>query len=155
MSYGGYTFRRVSPEEAREIYSWHYQGNYSFYDMSRHPEDFDEMLEPDGQEKFYSALGPDDVLMGFFSFIDKGDAELAVGLGMRPDLTGRGLGEDFLRRGLEFGRNDLGAGSFSLSVATFNQRAIRIYERAGFRARETFIQSSGGEEHEFLRMILD
>lgn len=150
----GYRLRRALPEEVREIYGWRYDGPYAFYDMSRNPGDLDQMPDPDGREKFYSVLGPESGLAGFFSFIDEGDGELTVGLGMRPDLTGRGLGERFVRRGLEFGRGVLGANRFSLSVATFNERAIKVYERSGFRAEETFVQVSGSEETEFLRMSL-
>jgi ribosomal-protein-alanine N-acetyltransferase len=123
--------------------------------MSRSPEDFGDMLASSNREKFYSALGPDGALLGFFSFIDEGDGGFAVGLGMRPDLTGRGLGQEFVADGLEFGRSSLGAKRFRLSVATFNERAIKVYERAGFRAGETFMESSGDEEVEFLRMTLD
>lgn len=98
----GYRLRRALPEEVREIYGWRYDGPYAFYDMSRNPGDLDQMPDPDGREKFYSVLGPESGLAGFFSFIDEGDGELTVGLGMRPDLTGRGLGERFVRRGLEY-----------------------------------------------------
>lgn len=142
-------------EEAHEVYSWRYEGAYSFYDMSHNPEDFDEMVSPESRERFYAAFDASGALSGFFSFIDEGDSELTIGLGLRPDLTGRGLGERFVRSGLEFGRHRLGARRFRLSVVTFNRRAIRVYERAGFRAGEKFVQASGGEEHEFLSMTLD
>lgn len=145
----------MSAGEAREVYSWRYEGAYSFYDLSRNPEDFEEMVSPEGREKFYAAFDAGGALSGFLSFMDEGDGELTAGLGLRPDLTGLGLGEAFVRSGLEFGRDRLGAGRFRLSVATFNRRAIRVYERAGFRAGNVFTQTSGGEEHEFLSMTLD
>ena len=63
---------------------------------------------------------------------------LDVGLGMRPDLTGRGLGEEFVHAGLRFARETYSPPAFRLTVATFNQRAIRVYERAGFETVETF-----------------
>lgn len=142
-------------QEAREVSRWRYEGGYSFYDMSRNPEDFEEMANPEGRERFYSAFDASGDLAGFFSFTDEGDGELSVGLGLRPGLTGRGLGEDFARAGLEFGRHGLGARRFRLSVATFNRRAIRVYDRVGFRAGNTFTRPSGGEEREFLSMTLE
>lgn len=151
---GGYFFRRMTSVEAREVYGWRYEGAYSFYDMSRNPEDFEAMVDPEGRERFYSAFGSYGALAGFFSFIDEGDGELTVGLGLEPGLTGRGLGETFVRSGLEFGRDALGAGRFGLSVATFNRRAIKVYERIGFRFGETFMQSAAGAEQGFLRMTL-
>jgi ribosomal-protein-alanine N-acetyltransferase len=68
-----------------------------------------------------------------------------VGLGLRPDLTGRGLGLGFLLAGLEFARRRFAPDSFRLSVATFN-------ERAGFQWVEVFTHHTNGGEHPFLLM---
>ncbi|MDQ2672203.1 MAG: GNAT family N-acetyltransferase, partial [Actinomycetota bacterium] len=51
---------------------------------------------------------------------------LDVGLGMRPDLTGRGLGEEFVYAGLRFARETYSPPAFRLTVAAFNRRAIRV-----------------------------
>jgi RimJ/RimL family protein N-acetyltransferase len=37
-------------------------------------------------------------------------------------------------------------------VATFNERAILVYERAGFRRTEVVTHSTNGDEHPFLLM---
>ena len=69
---------------------------------------------------------------GNFYFEQKGDA-LEIGLGLRPDLTGRGLGLGFLLAGIDFGRRRFGLSRLILNVAAFNERAIKVYEEAGFR----------------------
>jgi [ribosomal protein S18]-alanine N-acetyltransferase len=46
----------------------------------------------------------------------------------------------------------LGAQSFTLAVAAFNQRAITVYERAGFREVERYEHFTNGGLHAFIRM---
>jgi ribosomal-protein-alanine N-acetyltransferase len=70
--------------------------------------------------------------VGFYYFEEKGPA-LEIGLGLRPDLAGRGLGLEFFRAGVEFGRSRFAPARVILAVAGFNERARIVYERAGFR----------------------
>jgi [ribosomal protein S18]-alanine N-acetyltransferase len=44
------------------------------------------------------------------------------GLGLHPDLVGRRLGLEFVRRGLEYGREHLRPRRVILDVAAFNER---------------------------------
>ena len=122
---------RIEPatdELFRERGRWRYPPPYDFYD--------DDGRSPLNPECFYSALAEDDAIAGFYCFIERGDA-IFYGLGLRPDLTGRGLGLAFVMAGLDFARERLGATRFVLDVAEFNERAIRVYERAGFRRTGT------------------
>jgi [ribosomal protein S18]-alanine N-acetyltransferase len=97
----------------------------------------------------FFCYGPGGQLPGF-DYPD--DGSLDVGLGLRPDLTGKGSGLGFLRAGLEFARRRFSPDGFRLSVATFNERAILVYERAGFRRAKVFTHHTNGGEHPFLLM---
>jgi ribosomal-protein-alanine N-acetyltransferase len=103
-------------------------------------------------DRYYAAIDEQSNLIGFFTFTRCGDA-VEVGLGLRPDLTGGGLGLNYVEAGLTFGRSLFGPTNFKLKVAAFNRRAIRVYERAGFRPVRTFMQSTNGGEYEFLEMV--
>lgn len=156
-------FALLTAERARLIADWRYPPPYDFYDASADEEDLRELL--DRASPYYAALDERDELVGFFCFkqtaqVPAGltagayaDADaLDVGLGMRPDLTGRGLGLAFVAAGLAFARQTFAPASFRLTVATFNRRAIAVYARAGFQAQGTFISRSNGGEHEFVVM---
>lgn len=110
--------------EAEAIADWRYEPPYDFYDGDQDP-----VLNP---ERFLIARDETDELVGFYYFKQKGDA-LEYGLGLRPELVGRGFGSDFFRAGLEFGRDRFRPERVILSVAAFNDRARIVYERAGFR----------------------
>jgi [ribosomal protein S18]-alanine N-acetyltransferase len=73
-------------------------------------------------------------------------------LGLRPDRTGQGLGGRFLEAGLAYGRAHFEPKHFVLAVATFNRRAITVYERAGFTAVRVYMHSTNGGEWEFVEM---
>jgi len=75
-----------------------------------------------------------------------------IRLGLRPGLTGHGLGESFVRTCLRFASAALGAQSYTLAVAAFNHRAITVYERAGFQEVERFEHFTNGRLHAFIRM---
>ena len=118
------TITPAPPETFAELGTWRYEAPYEFYDVDQDP-----VLNP---ERYYGAIGEDGTLAGFYYFEEKGDA-VEIGLGLRPDLTGRGLGSEFFGLGLNFARGHFGAAKIILNVAAFNERAIKVYERAGFR----------------------
>lgn len=150
-----FAVRPMMATDAEQIAAWHYDGEYAFYDMANDPEDLAELMEPRSWENTYFAVDDDaGGLVGFFCFTCEGST-VELGLGLRPDLTGKGLGQDFLEAGLRFARDRFSARSFRLSVATFNQRAIRVYTRAGFRPVRVYRRRTNGGEFDFLEMTLE
>ncbi len=59
-------------------------------------------------------------------------AELQIRIGAE-DARGRGVGQESLQRLLRYGFDELDLHRIYLHVFTTNKRAIRLYERAGFR----------------------
>ncbi len=107
------TIRPASAETLAEIGRWRYDPPYDFYDG-----DGDPVLNP---ERFYEAIDENGAFVGHFYFEEKGGA-LEIGLGL-----------EFLRAGMDFGRQRFRPVRIILNVAAFNGRAIKVYERAGFR----------------------
>jgi len=148
----GYRFRQMTDEEATQISGWHYDPPYDFYDATSDPDDLRELLDPKRRkDAYFSVFDADGALVGFFQFEREGTT-VDVGLGLRPDLTGRGLGVGYLLAGLEFARERFSPERFTLSVATFNRRAIQVYERAGFQRNTVYRHNTNGGEYLFLSM---
>jgi aminoglycoside 6'-N-acetyltransferase/ribosomal-protein-alanine N-acetyltransferase len=118
---------RIEPATERlfaEVATWRYDPPYDFYDGDEEP-----VLNP---ERFFQVLDADGEVIGFLYF-ERRENTLEYGLGLRPDLTGRGFGLEFFRAGLEFGRDLYRPSRVITNVAEFNDRARKVYERAGFR----------------------
>ena len=141
-----------SEEHAHVVVEWHYEPPYDFYDLASDPGDAAELFDPVCRPNYRAVLGDDGTLEAFWFFRPSGD-EVEVGLGLRPDLTGRRLGTAFASAALDYAREEWSPRRFVLHVAAWNGRAIRLYERLGFREvrRETRSFELVGE-HEFLEM---
>ncbi len=139
-------------EHANEVAGWRYEPPYDFYDLASDPADEAAMRDPARVEHWRAVLGDSDRLEAFWYFDWHGDV-VELGIGLRPDLTGRQLGESFLRAQLDYASQNWQPEAFRLFVAAWNERAIRLYERLGFReiARETRHFELVGD-HEFIQM---
>jgi|SRR5699024_1042388 len=147
-----YIFGQMSQEQAENIASsWHYEEKYSFYDMDADEEDLIEFLGPKKRKDSHFIVKQNGEEIGFFCFTDK-DGVIDIGLGMRPDLTGQGFGSEFLKAGIRFAISKFNPEEITLSVATFNERAIKVYKKIGFESVETFMQDTNGSRFEFLKM---
>ena len=164
---GGLRFTPMSEADAEEILRWRYTGDLAVYgfdtpDPIARAEEKRDLLDPaNGYHAARSATGE---LIGFCCFgldaqVPGGDYRqpaLDVGLGLRPDLVGQGLGLPFVEAILDFSRRELRPPRFRLTVAAFNRRAARVYEQAGFRAVARFERRAPdgqGLGAEFLVMV--
>lgn len=138
--------------DARAIMTWRYEGQYAIYNGE---DEDDPAVMLDRRSPHYAVRDEHGELVGFFAYgssayvWNSGEPHLfseqntiTIGLGMRPDLTGRGLGLAFTLAGLDFAREHFQPDYFRLYVLAFNKRAIRVYERAGFERVGIYKQSN-------------
>lgn len=149
-----YKKKKMTFKEAENISNWHYQTPYDFYNNNGNEETIQEFLEHDYQLVVDDA----DRIIGFYctglsAQVPAGHEShcypigfLDIGLGLHPDLTGRGLGSPFM----DFILNEVGIQPLRLTVAAFNQRAIRLYKKFGFEEINRFKTSETG----FIVMII-
>ena len=137
----------------REVATWHYEPPYDFYDLASDPDDGAAMHDPTRAAHYRAVLADGDGRLEAFWYFDWANGAVEIGIGLRPDLTGRGQGESFLSAQLAYAAQTWQPTVFRLCVADWNERAIRLYERLGFRevGRETRHFELVGD-HGFLRM---
>ena len=144
----------MTPDDVEIMRTWHYPEPYQTYDLDSEPDDIDVLLADIASgDRSFAVVDPDgDVLLGFFSFAAT-EGEVEIGLGLRPDLTGRGLGSSLVETGVAFARARWSPTIFTLDVFPWNARAIKAYERAGFAQGDVYTRRcDDGAERRFLRM---
>lgn len=164
-----FSFQLMNEKDAVAVLSWHYEEPYAIYNMA---DDFLDIAAAkadmlDRRSPHYSVRNEQGELIGFFSFGSSGyvtaydephlyseNNTITFGLGLRPDLTGqsKGLGLAFVNAGLDFARQQFAPDFFRLFVLTFNERAIRVYEKAGFQRVRIVVQHNPQGERLFLEM---
>ena len=75
-----------------------------------------------------------------------------MGVGMRPDLTGNGQGEAFVKSVVDYINKHFDEPKIWLSVVDFNLRAMKVYEKSGFKHIDKIEQASNGGKYTFNRM---
>lgn len=149
-----FVVRDMTGSDARAIAGWRYEPPYDVYDWSEDPEDLAELLDPAGWGETWFAVDDAETgeLVGFAELRVIGDL-VEIGLGMRPDATGLGLGAPFTEALMVFARARWSPARFGLDVLPWNERAMRAYERVGFQRRERYVRRfENGAEQEFVRM---
>lgn len=149
--------RKMTEVSATDILSWQYDPPYDLYNSEVTNDAIYELLnegyravEDDTGEVvgFYcsglSAQVPPGRILGAYT-----EPAVDVGLGMHPKLTGQGHGYLFF----SFVLHELNVRNpqciFRLTVAKFNKRAIKLYEKVGFRQTFEFNTDS----NEFIIML--
>ena len=66
-----------------------------------------------------------------------------LGVGMKPELCGQGRGRMLMALALAKILETRGCTTVNLAVRTFNTRAVRCYERAGFTIIDTRYEALG------------
>ncbi|MBB6454134.1 ribosomal-protein-alanine N-acetyltransferase [Salirhabdus euzebyi] len=147
-----FLFKPMNQSDAEEIAEWEYDEPYSFYNPKSDEEDLKLLLNSNARKNiYYSVFNKDRKLIGFYTFICKGKV-MEIGLGLAPEITGKGYGKDFVKAGLQYAKTHFVCSKFTLFVATFNKRAINVYQKVGFNPTKTFMQNTNGSEFEFLEM---
>lgn len=143
----------VTAAHAADMVTWRYPPPYDCYDMTG----ADPAFLTDPASGFF-ALIDGDRLIGYRSFGIDGqvpggsydEPALDTGGGLRPELTGKGLGRAAIQAGLAFGRRRFAPPAFRVTIAEFNVRAQRVVAALGFQHTGGFLASTDGRAYQIL-----
>jgi RimJ/RimL family protein N-acetyltransferase len=99
---------------------------------------FEKELEKTAQDSFFFTIHTNDMdkLIGFVALRgvlwNQGDAWVGIGIG-EPEYWGKGYGTDAMRLALRYAFMELNLDRVTLVVFADNPRAIRSYDKAGFK----------------------
>ncbi len=148
-----------SKKITKRIANWKYPSPYDIYNMEGKSEAVEEILN----EKYYSYIY-NDFLIGYFCYGDsakvptdnpniyKDKDYLDIGVGLNPKLCGEGRGYNFFKKAVDFAYDIYKKKKYRLTVAEFNQRAIKVYMKYGFRKENEFIKNNDDKRIKFITM---
>jgi ribosomal-protein-alanine N-acetyltransferase len=150
-----FIFTPMNEKYANDVAAnWHYDDVYSFYDMAADEDDLRIFMDTENWQNITRAvLNENDELVGWASFYTEDDG-FCLSLGLRPDLTGKGLGEEFVSACVRHAVSQykLTGHAIRLHVALFNQRAIKVYQRVGFIETNKIIKDTHIGQLDFIEM---
>ena len=137
--------RLMTLEDVHRRMAWRYPPPYDVYDVEFTDPDVDAdwLLLP---ENHYHAILRAGELIGFCCYgpdaqVPGGDYSveaLDVGIGLRPDRTGQGLGTPILQAVLELAVRTWAPRWLRTTIVAWNRCSIRTFERLGFTQTATF-----------------
>lgn len=142
-------------ENAMEVCQWRYNDEYSIYDYPSWEEaskgKWGITIEEKRKNEFQSILNEKDEFCGYIRMIESSD-HILIGLGLKPELCGQGLGNQLMEIIKKQCFEKFPNKKICLEVREFNKRAIRCYEKAGFRVVDKYEKETPLGSGEFWRM---
>lgn len=147
-----FVFHPIDKTSARVVLAWRYPPPYESYneEPERIEQVVQELLRPDYH--YYRLAEGADPLVAYCCFgldarVAGGDYRLEaldLGLMVRPDLTGQGRGGQFAGAVLEFAQRTFPQTVWRVTIAEFNQRAQRVWQKLGFCRVQMFARRGDG-----------
>lgn len=151
---GRFRFNPLSRAEAKEVLSWRYDPPYDLYNGPDLPTDADihGLLRP--ELNYFAVHGESGQLIAFRCFgedarVVGGDYSsdaLDMGGGIRPDLCGYGIGGLVIAVAMNFAIDRFSPHRFRTTVAAFNQRALKVCKRLGYKRVSSFTRTCDGRD---------
>lgn len=142
LKYSIYDVVPFTENDAREVCKWKYEGEYSVYNYPEWDECVKRQIaftdEAIRKNEYYKVLKSGQML-GYFR-LEKTDQAIELSVGIQPDKCGGGNGDMLINLALAKISELYSGEKIILTVRPFNKRAIRVYEKAGFKVVKEYYE---------------
>lgn len=141
-----FVFTPMDEANARVVCGWTYEQPYDLYNTPMEARRQTVEYLTDHRNHYYLITDGQGELLAYCCFGQEGQVPggdypqdaLDLGLGVRPDLTGQGRGGMFVQAVVDFAREQHAPKRLRVTIADFNKRAQRVWEKAGFQFEQRF-----------------
>ncbi len=146
----------MTEAEKEAVCAWRYPGEYAVYNLPPYAlqKAKGAGLGNPANADNYRSYRVGETLIGFTNIRAEADG-VFIGVGVHPEKCSCGYGQQIMGLAVAEAQRLYPSKTVYLEVRTWNRRAIRCYEKAGFRRVGTpFTRLTGAGEGEFCRMEL-
>ena len=146
-----YYVEEMTLNAAEHIAKWKYPAPYEMYSFSDSDAEIEELLNGLHFAVYAQVCGNERIPCGFaaigwsaqvqdkkLSDIYDDESYTDIAFGLKPELCGQGLGEEFVKDVIDFVKEMFGDDGIRLTVDTKNERACKLYEKLGFKEIHAF-----------------
>lgn len=149
--------KNISEVEAKEISLWKYLGEYSVYNYpsweTMCKQNWAITIDNVRAIEYFGLYNTLNILIGNFRLHNTGEFIL-VSLALNPSLCGKGLGNELMnaiKNQSKIKYPDIT--KIVLEVRSFNRRAIKCYQKNGFKIENIYIKDTLTGKDIFFKMV--
>lgn len=143
----------TTEEEKILITEWKYEGEYSVYNAEPYEKQKKKGFGFANPQNHFYSFYDEKKLIGFINLYEE-ETEVFFGIGVKPEECGKGYGSQMTETACKISRGFFPGKPLYLEVRTWNRRAVRCYEKAGFHiVGEPIRQTTSAGEGVFYHMI--
>lgn len=148
------TLSSMNENDAREYIAWRYDAPYDIYNVVMDDNELRDYVAfcVDPSNRMFAIRDSRAEMVGFCVYgadarINGGDYRqdaLDIGMGIRPDHTGRGLGGTFAGTVIQHALLTYRPNGLRVTILDYNTRAKRVWQRLGFEQTQVFASLNDG-----------
>ncbi|HHT14949.1 MAG: GNAT family N-acetyltransferase [Christensenellales bacterium] len=148
-------YHKTTEKEKRIICGWKYNGKYAIYNNPPYEEQLEKQQGFANSRNNYYSFYDGTELIGYINLVEE-ESVVFFGIGVNPIYCNQGYGQKISDTACQISRRLYPEKPIHLKVRTWNIRAVKCYEKAGFRiVGEPILQTTPTGEGTFYLMVAE